>query len=189
VFPARPRWHRLSLPEDIRAATHEVASLSPSGTSWPTPSTSSPRRRNDAGRSTTLVRPHLDQDRRRTGDSPVRTEIAEAGSHLAQGLFRLVELVDGRRVYMTSGPWLDQLDPYDGWHGSLGWDISKDQTSSPAASEKPGSEAISRNCLPMSPVGCSTSTRTRRWSTSPARRRHDPGRMAGAGLVTPSRPL
>ena len=32
---------------------------------------------------------------------------------------------------MTSGPWLDQLDPYDGWHGSLGWDISKDQTSSP----------------------------------------------------------
>jgi hypothetical protein len=41
------------------------------------------------------------------GDSPVRTEIAEAGSHLAQGLFRLVELVIGRRVYMTSGPWLD----------------------------------------------------------------------------------
>ena len=38
------------------------------------------------------------------GESPVRTEIAEAGSHLAQGLFRLVELVVGRRVYMTSGP-------------------------------------------------------------------------------------
>ena len=36
---------------------------------------------------------------------------------------------------------------------------------SPAVSEKRGSEAISRNCLPMSPVGCSTSTRTRRWST------------------------
>ena len=44
------------------------------------------------------------------GDSPVRTEIAEAGSHLAQGLFRLVELAVGRRVYMTSCPWLDAYD-------------------------------------------------------------------------------
>ena len=33
------------------------------------------------------------------------------------------------------------------------------------SSEKPGSGAISRNCFPMSPVGCSTSTRTQRWST------------------------
>jgi hypothetical protein len=44
------------------------------------------------------------------GDSPARTEIAEVGSHLAQGLFRLVELVNGRLVYMTSGPWLDAYD-------------------------------------------------------------------------------
>ena len=35
------------------------------------------------------------------GDSPVRTEIAVAGSHLAQGLFRLVELVVG----LAAAPW------------------------------------------------------------------------------------
>ncbi len=58
-------------------------------------------------------------------DSPLRIEIAEAGSHLSQGLIRLIELAVGQRVCMTSGPW---FDPWiSRWYGSLAWDISEDQ--------------------------------------------------------------
>ncbi len=67
-------------------------------------------------------------DRRYDGGSPVRREIFDAGGHLAQGLIQLVELAIGLRVFMTSGPW---LDPYEGWHGGLGWDISEQQDTPP----------------------------------------------------------
>jgi hypothetical protein len=58
-------------------------------------------------------------------DSPLRTEITEAGSHLSQGHIRLIELAVGQRVCMATGPW---FDPWiSRWYCSLGWDISEDQ--------------------------------------------------------------
>jgi hypothetical protein len=57
-------------------------------------------------------------------DNPVRREIFEATSVMAPGLVRLLELAIGKRVFMTCGAW---VDPFDGWYGGFGWDISEHQ--------------------------------------------------------------
>jgi hypothetical protein len=56
-------------------------------------------------------------------DSATAAEISEADTHLTQGLIRLLEMALGKRVFMTSGPWVD----LDRWRGGLGWDISEYQ--------------------------------------------------------------
>ena len=55
--------------------------------------------------------------------SQASAEVFEAGSHLAQGIIRLLEMALGKRVFMTYGPWVD----LHRWRGGLGWDISEHQ--------------------------------------------------------------